>query len=110
MSDFDTEERIQDMIDRDVFDTHLSADVLTAYVEAYNVDPDEDDTYWVDNAEEAYNGTFSDDAAFAENMASELGLVNENATWPNTHIDWEAAADSLMQNYTEQDGHYFRNL
>jgi hypothetical protein len=38
---------------------------------------------------------------YAESMAEDIGAVNSDAKWPNNHIDWEAAADELRQDYTE---------
>lgn len=37
---------------------------------------------------------------YAEELAEELGLIPENASWPATYIDWEAAADALSQDYS----------
>ena len=36
--------------------------------------------------------------AYAREMAEDIG-----ATWPNDHINWEAAADALKQDYTSAD-------
>lgn len=60
--------------------------------------------------DEAYNGEFSDDEAFAKDMADSLGAVPEDAQWPMTCIDWEQAAKELMYDYSESNGHYFRTL
>lgn len=38
---------------------------------------------------------------YAEDFANDIGAVNRNASWPNTHIDWEAAAHALKQDYSE---------
>ena len=40
---------------------------------------------------------------FAEEEANELGLINNDSSWPFNHIDWEAAAEELQQDYTEID-------
>lgn len=37
---------------------------------------------------------------YAEALAEDIGAVQKDASWPNNHIDWEAAADSLKQDYT----------
>jgi hypothetical protein len=40
--------------------------------------------------------------AWAEQYASDVTDYNANeSSWPYTHIDWEAAADDLKQDYTE---------
>jgi hypothetical protein len=49
-----------------------------------------------------YGETFILDSYF-EDYARELAedLYGEQAGWPYRHIDWEAAADELQQDYTE---------
>lgn len=37
---------------------------------------------------------------YARELAEDLGIVNSDAEWPNNHIDWEAAADELLIEYT----------
>lgn len=63
-----------------------------------------------DNLEEAYQGKFSSDREFAQDMADQLGSINVDAVWPYTCIDWDYAAKELMYDYYEQDGYYFRKL
>lgn len=60
--------------------------------------------------EEAYQGEYRSDEDFAEEMAEELGLIDNNLSWPHNCIDWECAAKELMYDYSEENGHYFRNL
>lgn len=43
----------------------------------------------------------SDFKSYAAQLAEELDMIPENATWPNNHIDWEAAANELKQDYSE---------
>lgn len=59
---------------------------------------------------EAYAGEFGSDEEFAENMANEIGAINNDLFWPRNCIDWTRAARELMLNYSEEDGYYFRNL
>jgi hypothetical protein len=40
---------------------------------------------------------------YARQFASDIGAINEDSNWPNCHIDWEAAADALKQDYTGVD-------
>lgn len=40
---------------------------------------------------------------YAQQLAEDCGMVNGDATWPNNHIEWEAAADELKIDYTEVD-------
>jgi len=37
---------------------------------------------------------------YAEELAGDIGAIDRNANWPLNHIDWDAAADELSQNYT----------
>lgn len=43
---------------------------------------------------------------YARDLADDIGAINRDAKWPNTHIDWEAAARDLQQDYSsvEWDG------
>jgi len=60
--------------------------------------------------EEAYRGEFRSNEDFAQEMAYQLGAIDNSASWPQTCIDWEWAAKGLMCDYSEDNGHYFRNL
>ena len=40
---------------------------------------------------------------YAEELAEEIGAIDRNAKWPLSHIDWEAAAEALKQDYTSVD-------
>lgn len=40
---------------------------------------------------------------YARELADDIGAVDSNASWPLAHIDWEAAAEALKQDYTEVD-------
>jgi len=60
--------------------------------------------------EEAYSGEFRSNEDFAQEMADQLGAIDNSASWPQTCIDWEWAAKELMYDYSEDNGHYFRNL
>ena len=37
---------------------------------------------------------------YAEQLAEDIGAIDRNAQWPLMHIDWDAAADALKQDYT----------
>jgi hypothetical protein len=43
---------------------------------------------------------------YARELADDIGAVNTDAGWPNSYIDWPAAADALKMDYTslEVDG------
>ena len=38
---------------------------------------------------------------YARELAYDIGAISNDVEWPNTFIDWEAAADALRQDYTE---------
>ena len=38
--------------------------------------------------------------SYAQELAEDIGAISRDAGWPNNHIDWEAAAEALQQNYT----------
>lgn len=40
---------------------------------------------------------------YAQQLAEDIGAISNDVTWPCCHIDWEAAAESLKQDYTEID-------
>lgn len=40
---------------------------------------------------------------YAQQLAEECGMVNDDATWPNDCIDWEAAARELRMDYSAVD-------
>ena len=53
-----------------------------------------------------YPGTLIRDTYFedyARELAEDIGAVDRNASWPNTCIDWEEAAEQLQQDYTTTD-------
>jgi hypothetical protein len=40
---------------------------------------------------------------YAQQLAEDIGAIDKNASWPNDHIDWEAAADALKADYMSAD-------
>lgn len=38
---------------------------------------------------------------YAERFADDIGAIDSSARWPLNHIDWEAAAEELKQDYQE---------
>jgi hypothetical protein len=40
---------------------------------------------------------------YAKELAEDLGYTNREQSWPFNHIDWDAAAEELKQDYTEVD-------
>ena len=37
---------------------------------------------------------------YARELAEDIGAIDRDAQWPNNHIDWEAAARELEQDYS----------
>jgi len=37
---------------------------------------------------------------YAEELAEDIGAISKDSPWPACHIDWEAAASALQQDYT----------
>jgi chromosome segregation ATPase len=37
---------------------------------------------------------------YAQQVAEDIGAIDPKAQWPLNHIDWDAAADALRQDYT----------
>jgi len=63
-----------------------------------------------DDIDEAYQGEYSSDEDFAQETAESLGAIDKDAKWPMNCIDWEYAAKELMYDYSDHNGHYFRNF
>lgn len=63
--------------------------------------------------EDCYVGEYDNDEDFAYSMAEDMGLLQDNAQWPYTCIDWGLAARELMYDYfaVNWNGtrYYFRN-
>jgi antirestriction protein len=78
-------------------------EAIQAYIDAIGED-------YLDDFEEAYQGQYSSDEDFAQEMAESLGAIPQDNSWPSYCIDWEWAARELMMDYTEENGYYFRNL
>lgn len=82
-----------------VNDSHLSIDAIRAGL---------DIGLELEDLEDNYEGEFSSDEDFAQELADSLGAIPDDYSWPNSYIDWERAARDLMMDYGSSDGHYFR--
>jgi len=40
---------------------------------------------------------------YAQELAEDIGAIDNNATWPNNCIDWERATRELQMDYTQVD-------
>jgi antirestriction protein len=62
-----------------------------------------------EKAEEAYNGQFVSDEEFVADLLENTGSLPKDLP-PYIYIDWERTARDVMMDYSEDGGHYFRNL
>lgn len=92
---------LEQMHEYDIDENNL--DACRAYLEAISADD-------LSDFNESYQGEYNSNEEFAQNMAEELGAINDVIQWPYTCIDWEHASRELMMDYTEQDGFYFRDI
>ena len=83
----------------------LDRQIVMAYAESTdNFDPEE--------ALEAYAGSYTTGAEFAQSLCEEVGYIPKDLpSWIASHIDWQAVWDAeLHYDYFESNGRYFRNL
>ena len=62
----------------------------------------------LENIEEAYCGQHDCDKDFVEQMIDDCGDLPDLPSF--IHIDWTSTARDVMMDYSEHDGHYFRNF
>ena len=88
------------------------AEAIAAAYLALGITAREDPQDIANEIEEAYEGKYANDEEFAQEQADAITSLDtkEMQSWPHYCIDWEQAARELMMDYSEQDGHYFRNL
>lgn len=65
--------------------------------------------YSLDSMQEAYQGKADSDVDFTQELLESCGDIPKDLP-AYIHIDWEATAYDIMMDYTEIDGHYFRQL
>lgn len=83
----------------------LDRQIVMVYLDSTdNFDPEE--------AMEAYAGSYTTGAEFAQTLCEEVGYIPKDLpSWIALHIDWQAVWDAeLHYDYFESNGHYFRNL
>ena len=88
--------------DREAF-PDLDDAVIAAYFENCGVSD-------LSDVEEAYQGEYSDDEAFAEEYLESTGMLQEIPESLRYYFDTAAFARDMMMDYFSNDGHYFRNL
>lgn len=73
------------------------AELLDALIKAQSETEMHSGHSWSDGVFFISEDTFKD---YAEELADDIGAIDENATWPLTCIDWEQAANELKVDYT----------
>lgn len=48
---------------------------------------------------DSFNGEWASEQEFAEQLAEDIGVIDESASWPNDCIDWERATRELFMDY-----------
>jgi antirestriction protein len=85
------EDKLQDnLLDDDELAEIDALKELAAEASGYAADWEYGETLIHDSYFEDYTREFAEDC----------GFVNADASWPNNHIDWEAAARELQYDYT----------
>jgi len=79
----------------------LDKEAVKAYLELGNDN--------LENFEESHQGKWVDDVEFVKELLEDLGDIPADLP-VYVHIDWEGTARDVMMDYSEQDGHYFRNI
>lgn len=92
----------EDIPDQYISESHLSPDVwewlemsdddkelLAAYQDGISSDGT------LKQAQDAFMGRASSEIEFAQQYAEDCGLIDPDARWPNTCIDWDQAAREL---------------
>ena len=85
------------------------------YVEENKLDSEAVEAYLSlgnDNLEdfnESYQGKYGSDEDFVQELVESCGDIPKDLP-AYIHIDWESTARDIMMDYSEDNGHYFRNL
>lgn len=90
------EEAEQELADWDGHDELSALSTLLDELKGYGGEHQwQGDWYPVTLIEEGY---FTE---YAQELAEDMGSVNRDAPWPQTFIDWDAAAEALKMDYSE---------
>ena len=86
-----------------VEDNNWNVEAVEAYISLGIGDDD------LSDFEEAYQGQWSSDADFVQQLVEDTGDIPKDLP-SYISIDWEGTARDVMMDYSEENGHYFRNL
>ena len=84
---------LTDAMDEDDYTELKALEALTEEAESATSE-------WHDGATLIHADYFAD---YAKELAEDIGAIDRDAEWPLNHIDWEAAADELLQDYSTVD-------
>lgn len=84
-------------------------EMIAAYIYCFGRNGESIETI-SEKAYEAYCGTYSSDADFAEDVAEQTCEMPAHLSWPFNCIDWEQAARDLMFDYSTHNDFYFTNF
>ncbi len=102
-------------ISKDIFeilqaieDSSYDHEVIEAYLVScgYN---GEDISEVIEKVDEAYNGEYSSDEEFVQELLEDCGELPTDLP-SYVHIDWERTARDIMYDYSASNNHYFRNI
>ena len=94
----ETQEKRQELIDEGA-----DEEAIDAYI-ALGIGDDD-----LSDFAETYQGKWSNDEDFVYQLLEDTGELPKDLP-PYIHIDMEATARDVMMDYSEENGHYFRNL
>ncbi len=58
---------------------------------------------------DSYEGQWDNDQAFVKELLTNIDAIPDGIP-AYVHIDWEWTTQEVMHDYTEGNGHYFRNI
>jgi len=86
-------------------DAGYEQEALSAYVEIVG-----EEYAALEGFEESYQGEWESNEEFVQDLFESCGEDIPACAMHYLYIDWERAARDVMTNYSEEEGHYFRNL
>lgn len=93
LDDWIEEARIEEHPFRDVINEYKALTALANEASDYAAD-------W-QHGEALIRDSYFED--YAQELAEDIGAINDDASWPNNCIDWEKAADELRIDYSAVD-------
>jgi hypothetical protein len=106
MADFDdTRDYLEELEQAGIWESnYIDLDAYAAYSEENDCELEEYAT-WTNDVEDAYQGSYTDDAEFAYAYYDDMG---ETLGYLSSYVDWDRVASDLMADFYESHGYYFR--